>query len=308
MNVFELRNRLVAHYSDFVRGLFHIHDERIRHKVEEELQAGLLWPEALIQINPSFAPGSWIDDLVRYGTLHEECGTIFRKDKGESAHNGQGKRLRLHRHQTEALRVARAGHNYVLTTGTGSGKSLVYIIPIVNHVLRHGSGRGIQAIVVYPMNALANSQEGELEKFLRRGYPNNQGSVTFARYTGQESTERKQEIIANPPDILLTNYVMLELLLTRPDEKQLIHAGKGFCFLVLDEFHNGHGHQRADVAMLVSRTWKAHNPRQLRAEAAGDGHRQTLQNPSGPVTGRSLWAHRPERRHKVWLWCVAREA
>ena len=53
----------------------------------------------------------------------------------------------------------------MLTTGTGSGKSLVYIIPIVDHVLRHGSGRGIQALVVYPMNALANSQEGELEKF-----------------------------------------------------------------------------------------------------------------------------------------------
>jgi ATP-dependent helicase YprA (DUF1998 family) len=73
------------------------------------------------------------------------------------------KPLRLHAHQTDAIKVAQAGHNYVLTTGTGSGKSLAYIIPIVDHVLRRGSGRGMQAIVVYPMNALANSQEGELK-------------------------------------------------------------------------------------------------------------------------------------------------
>jgi ATP-dependent helicase YprA (DUF1998 family) len=63
------------------------------------------------------------------------------------------------------MRIAHAGHNYILTTGTGSGKSLSYIMPIVNHVLRRGSGRGIQSIVVYPMNALANSQMGELQKF-----------------------------------------------------------------------------------------------------------------------------------------------
>ncbi len=66
------------------------------------------------------------------------------------------------------------------------------------------------------MNALANSQHGELEKFLGHGYPEGKGPVTFARYTGQESREEKQHIIAHPPDILFTNYVMLELILTRP--------------------------------------------------------------------------------------------
>jgi ATP-dependent helicase YprA (DUF1998 family) len=107
------------------------------------------------------------------------------------------------------------------------------------------------------MNALANSQEGELEKFLCHGYPNGNGPVTFARYTGQESSERKQEIIASPPDILLTNYVMLELILTRPEEKPLIAAGKGLRFLVLDELHTYRGRQGADVALLVRRTREA---------------------------------------------------
>ena len=88
--------------------------------------------------------------------------------------------LRLHRHQEDAIRVATTGANYVLTTGTGSGKSLTYIVPIVDRVLREGPGKGIQAIVVYPMNALANSQAGELEKFLKFGFPNNAGPVTYA--------------------------------------------------------------------------------------------------------------------------------
>ena len=223
----------------------------------QRLHAGLLWPEPLLQLNPSFEPGAWIDELVADNILHEECRKIFRKGKDAAGEILQGYPLRLHKHQTEAITVARTGHNYVLTTGTGSGKSLAYIIPIVDHVLRHASNRGIQAIVIYPMNALANSQEGELEKFLRHGYPNGKGPVTFARYTGQETEEQKQQIIANPPDILLTNYIMLELILTRPQEKPLINAAKHLRFLVLDELHTYRGQQGADVAMLVRRTREA---------------------------------------------------
>ncbi len=150
----------------------------------------------MIQLNPSFEPGEWIDELVDTGLLHEECRRVFRVKREP---RGEGKPLRLHRHQADALRAAGRGGNYVLTTGTGSGKSLSYIVPIVDHVLRHGSGRGIRAIVVYPMNALANSQYGELEKFLNHGYPNGRGPVTFARYTGQESDKEKERIVADPP-------------------------------------------------------------------------------------------------------------
>lgn len=73
--------------------------------------------------------------------------------------------------------MARQRQNYVLTTGTGSGKSLTYIIPIVDWVLRNKAKKGIKAVVIYPMNALANSQQDELEKFL--GRENQQ--VTFKR-------------------------------------------------------------------------------------------------------------------------------
>lgn len=251
MDIFSLRNALVDDYAEYVSSFIEIQDSRIRGQVDENLQAGILWPEPLIQLNPSFELGPWIDDLVQQGTLTAESSHIFRKQK--SKQNSQGKPMRLHRHQADAIRVAQQRVNYVLTTGTGSGKSLAYIIPIVDYVLRRGSGRGIQAIVVYPMNALANSQFGELEKFLRFGYPENKPPVTFAKYTGQEREQERAEILANPPDILLTNYVMLELIMTRVDERRLIEQAQGLRFLVLDELHTYRGRQGADVALLMRR-------------------------------------------------------
>lgn len=134
-----------------------------------KLQEGALWPEPLIQLNPAFEPGASVPDLVGRQLLHTDCRRVFAiKDEstGELI-----KPLRLYRHQLEAIEAARTGDSYVLTTGTGSGKSLTYVIPIVDFVLRNGSGQGIKAIVVYPMNALANSQEQELDKFVNRGYP-----------------------------------------------------------------------------------------------------------------------------------------
>jgi len=257
MNVFQLRDQLIEDYSSYITSFIRIKDERISQYVDEQLDAGLLWPDPLIQLNPSFKPGAWIDDLVEEGLLHEECRRIFRK---KDENNETGNRFRLHQHQEDAIRIAQKGENYVLTTGTGSGKSLTYIIPIVDHVLKRGSQRGIQAIIVYPMNALANSQLNELTKFINLGYPNREGPIRFARYTGQESDQEKNEIMASPPDILLTNYVMLELILTRPGERRtLVNAAQGLRFLVLDELHTYRGRQGADVAMLVRRVREALN-------------------------------------------------
>lgn len=254
LDVFELRNRVIRDYSDYVRSFITILDPRIDEVVERELSGGALWPEPLLQLNPAFEPGESLEQLVASGVLHPECMRVFRRKPKPDVDEGP---LRLHQHQVESIHAARAGDSYVLTTGTGSGKSLSYIVPIVDHVLRRGRGRGIQAIVVYPMNALANSQVGELKKFLEHGYPDGQAPVTFQRYTGQERGEERDAIISNPPDILLTNYVMLELLLTRPREVDLVRAARGLRFLVLDELHTYRGRQGADVAMLVRRVQEA---------------------------------------------------
>ena len=251
MNVFDFRKRLIDDYSAYVTSFISIRDQRIQERVDEDLEDGLLWPEPSIGLNPSFAKGAWIDELVANGTLHQECSRIFRIKPDK---NSPGSGLRLHRHQLDAIHAARARRNYVLTTGTGSGKSLAYIVPIVDAVLRGERRPGIKAIVVYPMNALANSQRNELEKFLTHGYQAGQSPVTFRRYTGQEKDDERREILAEPPDILLTNYVMLELILTRIDERELVKAARGLRFLVLDELHTYRGRQGADVALLVRRT------------------------------------------------------
>ncbi|MCB0003968.1 MAG: DEAD/DEAH box helicase, partial [Anaerolineae bacterium] len=167
MDAFALRNKLVDDYSSYIKSFITIGDDRIAALVDEELRNGLLWPDPLLQLNPSFEPGPWIDDLVASGHLHPECSSIFRIKKVSEP----DKPLHLHKHQAKAVEAAASRDSYVLTTGTGSGKSLAYIIPIVDFVLRHGSGQGIRAVIVYPMNALANSQANELEKFLCRGYP-----------------------------------------------------------------------------------------------------------------------------------------
>ena len=251
MDVFDLRRNLVSDYRDYTRSFIKIRDPWIKGFVDDILGAEGFWPEPLLQLNPTFRSGGTIDDLVEQGILHPECSRIFKIDKSESDH--RGRQLLLHQHQRDAIRKAKDGRSYVLTTGSGSGKSLAYIVPIVDHVLRNGSGRGIQAMVVYPMNALANSQNEELGKFIERGYPEGESLVRFKRYTGQERGEARDAIRADPPDILLTNYMMLELLLTRSDDRELVRAAQGLKFLVFDELHTYRGRQGADIATLIRR-------------------------------------------------------
>ena len=244
MDAFSLHRRLIDDYRSFTEGFIEARDERIAEEIRRQSREGTQWPDPWISLNPAFETGGRIDELVGTGLLHPGCLDIFTT----SAHQP----LSLYKHQKEAIEQAAAGHSYVLTTGTGSGKSLAYIVPIVDRVLRTGSGSGVKAIVVYPMNALANSQLQELDKFLQ----NKPGEtpVTYRRYTGQESDEERRDTRNNPPDILLTNYVMLELMLTRPKERNfLIQHARGLQFLVLDELHTYRGRQGADVSMLTRR-------------------------------------------------------
>ena len=251
MDVFALRDRLVADYARYTRSFIEIADARVRETVERALDEGAFWPQPLLQLNPAFEPGGTIDDLVAEGLLHRECARIFRTGKSDA--DPEGQQMLLRAHQTQAIRKAAEGRSYVLTSGTGSGKSLAYIAPIVDRVLRRGSGNGVQAVIVYPMNALANSQNEELGKFLVSGYAEGLSPVRFARWTGQEGAAERRDIRANPPDILLTNYMMLELLLTRGEDRELVRAARGLRFLVLDELHTYRGRQGADVALLVRR-------------------------------------------------------
>ncbi|BAZ33788.1 DEAD/DEAH box helicase domain-containing protein (plasmid) [Cylindrospermum sp. NIES-4074] len=240
LDIFNFRNEIIGDYRRYIESFLKIRDTRVEEFVNQELEKGQLWTNPLVQLNPKYRPGATVNELVKNGILHPDCTQYFSK-------NGNPFHFHFHFHQKQAFETAQKQEPYVLTTGTGSGKSMTYVVPIFDDLLRHPDIQGVRAILVYPMNALINSQEEELKKFLNN-VPNSH--IRVAKYTGQESLTIKTEIQNNPPHILLTNYVMLELMLSRTQEEKLV-ASPELKFLVLDELHTYRGRQGADVAILI---------------------------------------------------------
>jgi ATP-dependent helicase YprA (DUF1998 family) len=180
----------------------------------------------------------------------------------------------LYAHQESAIRKVAAGRNILVATGTGSGKTESFLLPILNNLmLEKEAGRlgpGVRALLLYPMNALANDQVKRIRELLEN-YP----GITFGRYTGETpETEKiakdlfylaegkanppnelisRETIRETPPNILLTNYAMLEYLLLRPDDVSLFesHGGSSWKFIVADEAHTYDGAHGIEVATLL---------------------------------------------------------
>ena len=189
----------------------------------------------------------------------------------------------LYAHQERAVRAVHEDQrNIVVATGTASGKTESFLYPILFELYRqHLTGElrdpGVRAMILYPMNALANDQRkrlGEICKNLREvasGF-----EPTFGQYIGQtpehggdtsrNAALRKEERLpgelifreqmrSTPPHILLTNYSMLEYLLIRPDDSPLFDRGRGkhWQFIVLDEAHQYRGAKGMEMGMLIRR-------------------------------------------------------
>ncbi|MBU6410807.1 MAG: DEAD/DEAH box helicase [Verrucomicrobia bacterium] len=182
MSVFDLHSSVLADYRDYVRSFFTVADGRAREFIDRVLvQEQALWPEPMVQVSPSYARAAAVDDLVEHGVILRETAEIFRTERGspteflelnERVENAapQGQPFNLYQHQVEALERARRAESYLVTTGTGSGKSLTYFLPIIDAFLRRPTAADrVAALVVYPMNALVNSQLEALKK-LKRGY------------------------------------------------------------------------------------------------------------------------------------------
>ena len=249
-NIFQFREDLVEKYNAFSRGFNIIREKDIRDVVDKYIQKKRRFcPEPLVQLNLSYKEGASVNELVERNILHPDCGKLF-------VTGNPPRSLKLYQHQQDAIIYANDRKNYVVTTGTGSGKSLTFIIPIINAVLRSrekSPARRTRAIIIYPMNALANSQEKEFTKYLTNAPDLD---ITVGRYTGQESEGDRRKFADNPPDILLTNYMMLEYLLTRSTketDRKVIANCRDLAFLALDELHTYRGRQGADVALLVRR-------------------------------------------------------
>lgn len=154
----------------------------------------------------------------------------------------------------------------LVVTGTGSGKTEAFLYPILDHVIRAKAAgdTGVKALILYPMNALANDQSRRLAELIR-GHDALKG-VRAAIYTGEIAGRSRTRVTSDglindrntirsePPDILLTNYKMLDQLLLRSaDQPLLAAAATSLRYLVLDEFHTYDGAQGTDVAMLLRR-------------------------------------------------------
>ncbi|OPY50649.1 MAG: ski2-like helicase [Methanosaeta sp. PtaU1.Bin060] len=271
LDPFEALDSIRDAYRKYVETFQRFKNPMIQDWVGEKLARGtLIFKGPYIELNRRFQAGDSFEDLISEGLLHTEtprCFTSRPEDKSSPV-------VELYRHQSEAIRNIASGRNTVIATGTGSGKSFCFGIPIVSECLRlrDRGVKGVKAIIVYPMNALANSQYDEFATRLHSS------GLKIALYTGDTPNSKKEalssyltltgrkepydsellsreEIKATPPDILLTNYVMLEYILTRFEDKEIFPAeNMGVLkFLVLDEVHTYTGKQGADVAYLIRR-------------------------------------------------------
>ena len=274
MDPFKIFNEVKQQYKSYIQTFQIFKNPEIEKYVQQQMDSGkMLWQEPIIQISKRFKAGKTIPQLISDGILHPATEEVFKLTDSKT---GSRFLIHPHFHQEQAIQIVSAKQeNLVVTTGTGSGKSLCFEIPIVNHCLKakEQGKKGIKAIIIYPMNALANSQYQELASKLSgsglkiglyTGDTDISPDGALERYKeifGEDAVPNDSEIISrsemkqNPPDILLTNYVQLELLLTRLEDKPLFREEfkENLRFLVLDELHTYSGKQGADVAFLVRR-------------------------------------------------------
>jgi len=172
-----------------------------------------------------------------------------------------------HLHQEKAFQRIGVEYNSTLVaTGTGSGKTECFQIPILNYCYQNRHKGGIKAILIYPMNALASDQAERLAKAIDRN-PLLKGKLTAGIYVGDQEKSAatfmtdnriisdKEVIRNNPPDILLTNYKMLDFLLVRAKDHKLWqhNVEETLKYLVVDELHTFDGAQGTDLACLIRR-------------------------------------------------------
>jgi superfamily II DNA/RNA helicase len=278
-NPIETSNLISERYKRYLKTTFAIRDADFA----KDFAAGIndnkrLFKGLYLDAMPPYKPGKSIKELVEANTLSQSFAP---SDTGICVEEPEGDALLysrpLYSHQEEALTRAIAGKNLIVSTGTGSGKTESFLLPILEHLLwekENGtlSQKGVRALLLYPMNALANDQMKRLRFLLKRTT-----DITFGRYIGDtQETERmaneaylaqfntkpasnemlsREKMQENPPHILLTNYAMLEYLLLRPDDSAFFdgETAKHWKFIVMDEVHTYDGAKGIETAMLLKR-------------------------------------------------------
>lgn len=157
------------------------------------------------------------------------------------------------------------GRSTLVATGTGSGKTECFLYPILEYCYRHSGDRGVKALIIYPMNALATDQAKRIAEIIHSNAKLR--GITVGMYVGgQDHTPARtmsehgvitdhETMLNNPPDILLTNYKMLDYLLVRPKDALLWqdNGPETLKYIAVDELHTFDGAQGTDLACLLRR-------------------------------------------------------
>ena len=223
---------------------------------------GALFNGPFLELTPPYVHGVSVHDLVDEDVLDPRLLELSCFRNGLPLPSDAP----LYRHQEQAIRkIVAEERSVVVSSGTGSGKTEAFLIPILNDLIQDASP-GVRAVLIYPLNALVNDQLDRLRELLIGT------DVTFGRYTSEleartaDAIKRfggdpmPNEVISREqirdehklPQILITNYAMLEYLLLRPEDSVLFSSGR-WRFLVLDEAHSYSGAKGIEVAMLVRR-------------------------------------------------------
>jgi hypothetical protein len=284
LNPIAYTEQVVANYLRYQLSAYPFADQHLFEQMRQLLsldqtRATPLLRGPYIKLSRSFKEGATVKELVKGGVLHPLMQSLI-------------KFPRVHAHQERAIRSIASGRTTLVSTGTGSGKTETFLYPIISRCLRlrdENAAAGIVAVLVYPMNALAEDQLGRLRGLLAGT------GVSFGMYVGK-TPERRDEVTGErlgpgasaadyeqrlaisqrerrgtavhpfeercsreemrtpgqQPRILLTNVKQLELLLTRQADIEMFDGAR-LEFLVFDEAHTFSGTTGAETACLIRR-------------------------------------------------------
>jgi len=264
MNAIEITQNLNQALIDYILTIFDVNKDGkepdLAFKIRESLyRQNALFKGPYLEFVHPYKTASSIGDLINEGVLSHKIRELesFANDKPEPLPLTSP----LYLHQEKAIKkLCNEKANIVISSGTGSGKTECFLIPIINDLLEDDSP-GVRALLVYPLNALVNDQLDRLRILLKNT------NITFGKYTGElpQQADREEDTLLNEiisrteiqeekklPQILITNYAMLEYLLLRPEDSILFDTGK-WRYLVLDEAHTYSGAQGIEVSMLIRR-------------------------------------------------------
>lgn len=273
LNPIESSENIINKYLRYIETTFYIDDKEYMSEFKKFIKKKYYFAKGpYLDFSDSFEFGRSIAELVDEGIMSKEFRKLFSSNGNQKIYE-----RKLYKHQELSIRKIAEDRNLVVTTGTGSGKTESFLLPIINHLMDQKDAGvlndGVRALLIYPMNALANDQLKRMRELFKE-YP----SITFGAYTGETETKDKNALAKyaslnggekpidnekisrdqmkkNPPHILITNYAMLEYLLLRPSDNVFFHGDKAkyWKYIVLDEAHTYTGATGIEVSMLLRR-------------------------------------------------------